>query len=438
MEINLCHIHPDAVARTQCFQCEKHLCHQCRLLLGRYFFCSQKCHQQFRLHNHLNYLKKHKLGFVIIWNLLLSIGVVWLVASVGNRGKQISSTPLPTVSVNDSTGGVESSVELSRVIESLSEATVASRSQIHGKGGYQVSIPVERGWVVSVWRNNWPVVSEIVAKEGNQYFEIPLKYGDNRIRLGVWDEQQKLVFQDYFDIAYKNRMVELLRKSVYRGSEQRRNLALTFDGGSMINGAQEILAILAENGIVTTMFITGQFIEKYPELVLEMIYAGHEIANHTYNHPHLTTFEETGDHTTATGVTRKFLIDQLVQTDSLFQALTGCRMLPFWRAPYGEINQEILDWAAEAGYLHVGWTQGFDTHDWVTDTNSPIYKTPEAVYQAILEKDNGTRGLNGAIILMHLGTERESEKMFSMLPDLLDDLQHRGYNTVPISKLLNP
>ena len=58
--------------------------------------------------------------------------------------------------------------------------------------------------------------------------------------------------------------MEALRYPVTKGIRELKQIALTFDGGSVDTGAREILKILAEKKIVTTVFLTGQFIEKFP------------------------------------------------------------------------------------------------------------------------------------------------------------------------------
>lgn len=326
----------------------------------------------------------------------------------------------------------------SQSIDSLVHSGMAQRREILRQKTYSLDIPLEKGSVITIWQNDWPVLSEVVKAKSVKQYPVSLKYDKNRIRVGVWNGQQQLVYEDYFEITYKNALVEALRYPVVRGKRELRQVSLTFDGGSSDNGAREILRILAEKKIATTIFLTGQFIEKYPELVLEILQAGHEIGNHTYNHPHLTTYAENHRHDTLPGVTREFVQHQLLHTDSLFFALTGKHMLSFWRAAYGEYNQEILDWAAEAGFMHIGWTNGFDTFDWVHDEASTLFKTPEDVHRAIIKKDDDKNGLNGAIVLMHLGTDRENGQMYTMLGGLIDDLVSRGFEPVSVTKLLNP
>jgi len=94
---------------------------------------------------------------------------------------------------------------------------------------------------------------------------------------------------------------------VKRGRRGSKLIAITFDGGGNIGATCFILDILEEKGVTCTIFLTGRFIRNNPALVLEMVRDGHEIGNHTYSHPHLTTWSTNRRHDTHPGVTREFL-----------------------------------------------------------------------------------------------------------------------------------
>lgn len=438
MALKFCYKHPLIVAKTRCYHCKKHICGQCRRQLSHHYFCSRKCHWLFILQGYLNFLKKRTTALILIWNAVLTVALLVLVFF------RPAANPVPVENnpaIKNESGEKQAeafSYLNTQTIDSLARSGMAQRREILRQKTYNLDIPLEKGSVITIWQNDWPVLSEVVKAGSVKQYPISLKYDKNKIRVGVWNGQQQLVYEDYFEITYKNALVEALRYPVVRGKRELRQVSLTFDGGSSDNGAREILRILAEKNIATTIFLTGQFVEKYPDLVLEILEAGHEVGNHTYDHPHLTTYEENHRHDTLPGVTREFVQRQLLYTDSLFFALTGKHMLSFWRAAYGEYNQEILDWAAEAGFMHIGWTAGFDTFDWVHDEASALFKAPEDVHQAIIKKDDGKNSLNGAIVLMHLGTERENGQMYTMLGGLIDDLVSRGFEPVSVTKLLNP
>ena len=235
-----------------------------------------------------------------------------------------------------------------------------------------------------------------------------------------------------------------LAEDFTRGSRSLPEIAFTFDGHGEANVAGEILDIFLAKGVRVTLFLTGQSIRKFPDLVRRMVAEGHEIANHLDTHPHLTTYARNHRHETLPGVTREFLVGELRRAEASFQAVAGRTMAPYWRAPYGEQNSEIRAWAAEAGYRHIGWTRGagtaedLDTRDWVADTSSPIYRSREEIATRILDFGGGHPGaLSGGIVLMHLNTHRQTDRPHEALPHLLRSLQDQGYHLVTVSELLD-
>ncbi|MBD3239449.1 MAG: polysaccharide deacetylase family protein [Chitinivibrionales bacterium] len=235
-----------------------------------------------------------------------------------------------------------------------------------------------------------------------------------------------------------------LPSSLDNGNRRLRTVALTFDGESHVNAAREILDTLQSRDVRATMFLTGKFIERYPKLVRRMVELGHVIGNHTYSHPHLTTWESTHSHQTLPGITRARIFNELGRTGRAYHKVTGRRMSPLWRAPYGERNREICRWAQEAGYLHIGWRQGrtwlenLDTNDWVPDEDSPLYHSPREVIRKIMRAARQKPyGVNGGIVLMHIGTlrKRRSEQMHLSMGTLIDSLRTLGYSFTTVTDL---
>ena len=166
-----------------------------------------------------------------------------------------------------------------------------------------------------------------------------------------------------------------------------------------------------------------------------MIESGHELANHTYSHPHLTSLEQNGMQHTLPGINRQYIFRQLTKTDSIIYNNFNVHLKPYWRAPYGEINSAILSWAAELGYRHIFWSSGCDTWDWVEDTDSDFYRTPEEIYNHLMNLELKGK-LKGSIILMHLGSDRKSEFPYLILSKLIDSLRDKGYKFLTVSQLL--
>ncbi len=197
--------------------------------------------------------------------------------------------------------------------------------------------------------------------------------------------------------------------------------------------------MLTCHGVRTTFFLTGEFIRAYPEVVRRLVAEGHEVGNHTDTHLHLTDWEERRRHTTRAGVSRQRLLDELARTAAAYRDATGREMAPLWRAPYGEYNAQILSWATEAGWRHVGWTDRLDSLDWVADAASPIYRGPDEIARRLLAfADADPAAGRGAIVLMHLGSQRpEEERLTRALPRILEGYRARGFAFVTASAMMS-
>jgi len=225
----------------------------------------------------------------------------------------------------------------------------------------------------------------------------------------------------------------LVPPDLTRGPRGRREIVVSFDAGASDRGAREILDSLAGHGIRTTIFLTGDFIRRYPGLTRRIAGDGHEVGNHTATHPHLTTYARDGRQATRPGIDREFLARELAETARLYREVAGRGLAPLWRAPYGEHNAQIRRWAAEAGYWHVGWTggrAGLDGLDWVSDPASASYRSAEDVIGRLV-----ARAENGGIVLLHLGSGRE-DPVAAKMPLLFDGLAARGFRFARASEFL--
>lgn len=215
-----------------------------------------------------------------------------------------------------------------------------------------------------------------------------------------------------------------------RGPGGHRRLLLSFDGGSNAEVAAEVLDTLKARNVRTTLFLTGAFIQRYPALVKRMAAEGHELGNHTMNHPHFAPDMKRDPKWTRERVQR-----ELLEADAALVSLLGRPMDPFWRAPYGEHTAEIRRWAEEVGYRHVGWSEGADTLDWATPKERRLYRSGDAILrrlQSRLDRDG-----DGLIVLMHLGSERaEGDRPSAGLGAFMDRARMAGWAFVPVSAYL--
>lgn len=210
-----------------------------------------------------------------------------------------------------------------------------------------------------------------------------------------------------------------------------RRMVLSFDGGSSNESAEEILDTLKSRNVRTTIFLTGAFIQKFPELVRRMDREGHELGNHTMNHPHFAP----GMKRDAKWTKDKFQ-DELLSADRALYQVLGHPMDSYWRAPYGEQTKELREWAEEIGFRHVGWSEGADTLDWATSSEKRIYRSGDAVLER-LHARLSKRDSDGLIVLMHLGSGRtETDRPSKKLGAFMDRARQEGWQFVKVGEYL--
>lgn len=339
-----------------------------------------------------------------------------------------------------------------------SEGPVAITSPSSGASLPTGTIVVEgsapREAMVGLYVNGRPEAVALVP-EGHFRFEgISLGERQNILQARFFDSRGNSSFSKAVVVSLKGPAVAPLASfpppaeplpeapalNIVRADTSKREVLLTFDGGSDDNATAAILDTLKAHNIHATMFLTGEYIQRYPEMARRIVAEGHAVGNHTATHPHLTSFSFDGRQATLPGVTKEFIAGQLARAAELFSAATGHQMDPFWRAPFGEYNGQILKWAAESGYRHVYWSPRMDTLDWVSDERNPLFRSPEQMLAKLLKQaQTQPEGLNGGVILMHLGTEREGEnRADTMLDGLITELAKEGYSFASVKEASLP
>ena len=188
---------------------------------------------------------------------------------------------------------------------------------------------------------------------------------------------------------------------------EEKKVALTFDAAWGNEDTARILDILKKHKVQATFFMTGDWVEKYPEEVKAVKEAGHDLANHSATHRSMIGLEKEEQRQEILSVHEKVL------------ELTGEEMRLF-RVPYDNYDDEIIRNIQACGYYPIQWS--VDSLDWKDYGVKDIVET-------VLE----SRELkNGAIILLHNGTKYTAEA----LDDLLTELEKKGYQMVPVSKLI--
>lgn len=115
---------------------------------------------------------------------------------------------------------------------------------------------------------------------------------------------------------------------ISRASTGTKAVALTFDDGPSPESTPFILHLLEEYNFTATFFVIGKRAERYPELVENILAAGHTIGNHSWKHDNLLMLRS-----------KKMLAADIGRSQQLLQR-HGIRPLVF-RPPAGISNPRL-------------------------------------------------------------------------------------------------
>lgn len=194
---------------------------------------------------------------------------------------------------------------------------------------------------------------------------------------------------------------------IYCVDQKEKKVALSFDAAWGNEDTAEILEILKKHDVKVTFFMTGGWVEKYPDDVKAIAAAGHDLGNHSENHKHMSE------------LSKEQCREEIQKPHDKVKELTGIEMNLF-RAPYGDYNNTLLDAVKESGYYCMQWD--VDSLDWKD-------YGPQCIARTILE--NKHLG-NGSIILCHNGAKYIKDA----LDGVLTGLEDMGYEIVPISQII--
>lgn len=190
-------------------------------------------------------------------------------------------------------------------------------------------------------------------------------------------------------------------------SNGQKYISLSFDAAWGADDTIQILDILDQHNVKVTFFMTGGWVESFPDMVKEIYARGHDLGNHSQNHKQMSKLSVSEQK------------QEIMSVSESVKTLTGYDMFLF-RPPYGDYNSTLIETVYGCNYYPIQWS--VDSLDWKDYGVENIIKT--VTQHKALD--------NGAIILMHNGAKFTAQA----LDEVITNLQGQGYTLVPISELI--
>lgn len=195
---------------------------------------------------------------------------------------------------------------------------------------------------------------------------------------------------------------DLKNYQAYEEQKNRKMVALTFDDGPNPTTTPQALDILKKYKAKATFFMVGQSVAGNEAIIQRVVKEGHEIGNHTWDHPVLTKLDLSQAQA------------EINNTTAALKQASG-QDIKITRPPYGAINSSIQ---AAVDQSFILWD--IDSLDWKTHNTA-----------AIMEEVK--KAQSGSIILMH----DIHQTTIDALPTVIQYLQAQGFSLVTVDELMH-
>ncbi len=227
--------------------------------------------------------------------------------------------------------------------------------------------------------------------------------------------------------------------AIIRGNRTRKELALVFTGDQFADGGEYIRTVLLKYQIKASFFLTGNFYRNpaFKKIIYALKSDSHYLGAHSDQH---LLYCDWKDRDSLLVSREQFLVD--LKDNYAIMARFGIKksQARYFLPPYEWYNRTIADWTQQFGLTLINFSPGTKSHtDWTYPELGKNYQPSDAILESILNfEGNQPDGLNGFILLLHIGSDpRRSDKFHFKLDQLISELIQRGYQFKRIDELLD-
>ncbi len=183
-----------------------------------------------------------------------------------------------------------------------------------------------------------------------------------------------LVYAGYNTMAPRS---QLYGRTFIGTASGKREMALTFDDGPNDPYTLQLLDVLSQYNVKATFFLIGKYVDQRPDIVREVVSAGHVVANHTYTHPNVIFKSQ------------EQFRDELSRCERALDDAVGNNHAPLFRPPFGGRRPAVFRTLIKNGLKPILWS--VTSYDWSA-------KSSEAIERKVTGQVRG-----GDVILLHDG-----------------------------------
>ncbi len=218
--------------------------------------------------------------------------------------------------------------------------------------------------------------------------------------------------------------------ALVRNNPNEKKVYLIFSAHEYAEGGKIIAQTLKKHKAKASFFFTGDFYSHLgnKSLIIDLIADGNYLGAHSDRH---LLYADWTKRDSSLVDQKKMSAD--LKANYLKMAAFGIppEKASVFLPPYEWYNAESVDWSRQLGLKVINFTPGIRSNADYTTPDMQNYRSSETILNDIkaFEKSD-PNGLNGCIVLIHLGTApKRTDKFYNRLGDLLTFLKKKGYST---------
>ncbi len=222
-----------------------------------------------------------------------------------------------------------------------------------------------------------------------------------------------------------------------RGDTTKKNIALVFTGHEFAEGRDFVAEVLDEEKVKASFFFTGDYYRNpaHKKSIRQLKKNGHYLGAHSDKH---LLYCDWTNRDSLLVTKKQFKFDLADNYTAMARHGIDIRKARYFLPPYEWYNDSIAKWTSELQLRLISFTPGTKSNADYTWPALPNYLNSEKIYQSIVNYEGSSpSGLNGFMLLMHLGTDpRRPDHLYAWLGGLIRQLRSEGYHFQRVDELL--
>lgn len=226
--------------------------------------------------------------------------------------------------------------------------------------------------------------------------------------------------------------------AIIRGDISQKEISIVFTGDEFGEGGSQIRNTLHKHKVHASFFLTGKFYSNpsFRELIHDLKQDGHYLGAHSDKH---LLYADWINRDSLLITAKEFRLDLKKNYKRMSDFGIKKKNAPYFLPPFEWYNSTIVLWTKQLNLQLVNFSPGTrSAADYTYPEMGDRYFSSNEIYQSIMNYEaQDPNGLNGFILLIHIGTDpRRTDKFYDKLDTLITELVHKRYRFSTITQLL--